>query len=102
VSGISSKVRVASLAVALTDTSGAYRSRPGDTGPSCGSSPGPKCWRRARSPAADGDTLAIAFQPPVEIAAGAPLDLTLVGDLAPAAPFGPFLARLADTSLGRS
>jgi len=50
---------------------GAYRSRPGDTVTELRLESGTQVLATRTVSAADGDTLAIAFQPPVEIAAGA-------------------------------
>ncbi|MGH7724332.1 MAG: DNRLRE domain-containing protein [Candidatus Eiseniibacteriota bacterium] len=97
VSGISSAVRVTSLALALTDSTG-DRPEPGRSLAELRIESGGLAIARRVLTASDPESLTIAFGPPLELGANAPVDLVLVGDIASGAPLGPFGARFLDST----
>jgi hypothetical protein len=98
VSGISSDVRVASMAVALTDSAGLDRVPPGVVVSELRLQAGSQVLARHTVTAVEGDTLVMTLTPPLELPANTPFDVALVGDIALTAPLGRLGARLADSS----
>jgi hypothetical protein len=98
VSGISSNVRVATMAVALLDSAGVDQPAPGATLSGLRLLAGTQVLAQRTVDASDGAELALPFLPPLELGANTPLDLVLVGDLTQAAPFGRLSARLLDST----
>lgn len=98
IAGISSNAHVASLAVALTDSAGADVANPGAVFAALRLNAGAQVLASRTLTAGDGDSIVLAFTPPLELAANAELDVTLVGDVAAAAPFGRYGVRLLDST----
>ncbi len=98
VSGISSNVRVSSLAVALSDSLGADLPTPGGTVSALRLEAGAQVVAQRGVAVTDGDTIVMTITPPIELAANVPIDLRLVGDISATAPFGRFGARLRDSA----
>jgi hypothetical protein len=98
VSGISSNVRVAAMAVTLVDSAGIDHPLPGATVSELRLLAGTQVLAQRVVDASDHAELVLPFVPPLELAPNTPLDVVLVGDLTAAAPFGRFRARLADST----
>ena len=98
ITGITSNVRVTSLAVALTDSAGADLALPGSAFSEVRLKSGFSTVARRVLTALDADSLVLAFTPPIELAANTPLELTLVGDLTAGAAFDSYGSRLLDSA----
>lgn len=98
VSGISSDVRVAALAVALVDSTGADEPAPGGTVSELRLLSGAQVLAQRAVTAGDPDSLVLAFSQPLDLAANTPLDIVLVGDIAANAPLARFAVRLLDST----
>jgi hypothetical protein len=96
ITGISSNVRVSSMAVALTDSAGADLAGPGGVFGTLRLRAGASIVATHALAPADGDSVILAFDPPVDLAVNVPLDLTLVGDVVAGAAVGRYGSRLLD------
>ncbi|HEV8479420.1 MAG TPA: hypothetical protein VGR66_01395 [Candidatus Eisenbacteria bacterium] len=99
VSGISSSVRLTSMGLALVDSAGAPLITPGARVTSLRLMDGGQTLATRPVAPADPESLSLLLEPRLDLPANSPLDVALVADVALAAPYGRFGARLLDSTL---
>jgi hypothetical protein len=99
ITGISSDVRIYSLALSLLDLTGNAVPNPAALLKQLRVRAGTQVVSTRPVLAGGGSVLSIPFSPPLNVPANSPLDVMVEGDLADTANYGVFQAQLADTTL---